>query len=75
MWQEDKAKVRNVKIIPNEECVPEHQLLVIDMRFNTIERWRKKFEPRVHIWNSIRKDVKSTKAWSKISSGSRVEVP
>jgi len=25
--QEDKAKVRNVKDIPNEECVPKHKLL------------------------------------------------
>jgi len=26
--QEDKAKVRNVKVIPNEEYVPKHKLLV-----------------------------------------------
>jgi len=32
VWQEDKAKVRNVKVIPNEECVPKHKLLVIDMQ-------------------------------------------
>ena len=25
--QEDKAKVRNVKDTPNEECVPKHKLL------------------------------------------------
>ena len=29
--QEDKAKVRNVKVIPNQECVPKHKLLVMDM--------------------------------------------
>jgi len=29
--QEDKAKVRNVKVISSEECVPKHKLLVIDM--------------------------------------------
>jgi len=50
--QEDKAKVCNVKVIPNEECVPKHKLLVMDMRFNTTKRWcrRKKFEPRMHVW-------------------------
>jgi len=48
--QEDKAKVRNVKIIPNEECVPRHKLLVMDMWFNTTRRWHKKFEQRVHVW-------------------------
>jgi len=30
--QEDKAKVRNVNVIPNEECVPKHKLLVMDMQ-------------------------------------------
>ena len=29
--QEDKAKVRNVKVILSEECVPRHKLLVMDM--------------------------------------------
>jgi len=48
--QEDKAKVRNVKVIPNEECVPKHKLLVMDMQFNTTKRWCEKFEPRVHVW-------------------------
>jgi len=48
--QEDKAKVRNVKVIPNEECVPKHKLLVMDMQFNTRKKRRKKFEPRVHVW-------------------------
>ena len=38
MRQEDKAKVCNVTVIPNEECVPKHTLLVMDMRFNTTTR-------------------------------------
>jgi len=50
MRQEDRAKVRNVKVIPNEECVIKHKLLVMDMRFNATRRRRKKFEPRVHVW-------------------------
>ena len=32
--QKDKVKVRYVKVIPNEECIPKHKLLVMDMRFN-----------------------------------------
>jgi len=31
VWQEDKAKVHNVKVIPNEECVPKHKLSVIGL--------------------------------------------
>jgi len=30
----------NVKFIPNEECVPKHKLLLMDMQFNTTKRWR-----------------------------------
>ena len=36
--QENKAKVCNIKVIPNEECVPKHKCLVIDMQFNTRKR-------------------------------------
>jgi len=65
--QEDKAKVRNVKVIPNEECVPKHKLLVMDMQFSTRKRRRKKFEPRVHVWKlKEEKHVKNTGTWSKI---------
>jgi len=32
--QEDKAKVREVKVIPNEKCVMKHKLLVMNMQFN-----------------------------------------
>jgi len=48
--QEGKAKVRKVKVIPNEECVPKHKLLVMDTQLNTTERWRKKFDPGVCVW-------------------------
>jgi len=36
--QGDNVKVCNVKVIPNEECVPKHKLLVMDVRFNTTQR-------------------------------------
>ena len=48
--QEDKAKVRNVKVISSEECVPKHKLLVMDMWFKATKSWHRKFEPRVHVW-------------------------
>jgi len=50
VWQEDKAKVRNVKVISSEECVPKHKLLVMDMWFKATKSWRKKFKPRVRVW-------------------------
>jgi len=45
--QQDEAKVRIFKVIPNEECVRKHKLLLIDMWFSITKRWRKKCEPRV----------------------------
>ena len=48
--QEDKAKIRNVKVITSEECVPKHKLLVMDMWFKATKRRRRKFEPRVRVW-------------------------
>ena len=39
--QEDKAKVRNVKVISSEECVPKHKLLVMDMWLKATKSWRK----------------------------------
>ena len=48
--QEDKAKVRNVKVISSEECVPKHKLLVMDMWFKATKTWYRKFEPRVRVW-------------------------
>jgi len=59
--------VRNVKVILNEECVPKRKLLVMDMRFNTSKIWHKKFESRALCMEAQgRKDMKNTKAWSKI---------
>ena len=40
--QEDKAKVRNVKVISSEECVPKHKLLDMDMWFNATKTWHRK---------------------------------
>ena len=48
--QENKAKVRNVKVISSEECVPKHKLLVMDMWFKATKSWHRKFEPRVRVW-------------------------
>ena len=38
--QEDKAKIRNSKVISSEECVPKHKLLVMDMWFKATKSWR-----------------------------------
>ena len=53
--QEDKAEIRNVKVITSEECVPKHKLLVMDMWFKATKRRRRKFEPRVRVYGSLRR--------------------
>jgi len=65
--QEDKAKVRNVKVIPNEECVPKHILLV--MTYRLIQRKggvRSSNQECVYRSSRRKRHVKNTKAWSKI---------
>ena len=47
---EDKTKVRNVKVISSEVCVPKHKLQVMDMWFKARKSWHRKFEPRVRVW-------------------------
>ena len=39
--QEDKAKIRNVKVITSEECVPKYKLLVMDMWFKATKKRRR----------------------------------
>ena len=48
--QEDKARVRYVKVISSEECVTKHKLLDMDMWFNATKNWHTKFKPRVRVW-------------------------
>jgi len=50
VWQEEKAKVRNVRVISSEECVPKHKLLVMDMWFKATKTWHRKFVSRVRVW-------------------------
>jgi len=55
--QGDKVKVHNVKVISNEECVPKHKLLVMDMWFNTTTRmWanaQRDGHPTKHRWRPL----------------------
>ena len=54
MARQDKAKIRNVKVITSEECVPKHKLLVMDSL------------SRECVYGSLRRKrhVRSLDAWS-----------
>ena len=42
--------VTDVKVIPGEEVVLQHQLLVCDMRINVPPKSKRKFTPRLKVW-------------------------
>ena len=46
----DRRYVRIVKVIPSEECVRPHHLVVGDIVFKDLTRRSKKFVPRSKIW-------------------------
>jgi len=53
----DWAMVRNVKVIAREECVTQHRLVGADLRVRTVKRSRRKFKPKLRIWELSKKDV------------------
>ena len=54
--QRDRCMVRDAKIICGEECVPKHQLLVVDLLIKDKERKKARFVPKLKVW--LLKDVK-----------------
>ena len=45
-----RKSVSNVKVIPNEECVQQHHLLVCDLSVRTPVIKKRKFVPRIRTW-------------------------
>ena len=48
--QSDKRLMRNAKIICGEECVPKHQLLVVDLKLKDVKKSKIKFTPKLKVW-------------------------
>ena len=48
--RQDRAKVKDVKVLPSEECVQQHRLLVVDLALRSRRAPRKKHVPRLKIW-------------------------
>ena len=65
--QEDKAKIRNVKVITSEECVPKHKLLVMDMQLKQ-QKGGVGSLSRECVYGSLRRKrhVRSLDAWSEL---------
>ena len=50
MRQKDRYMVKDAKIICSEECVPKHQLLVVDLLMRVKEKRKVKFVPKLKVW-------------------------
>ena len=55
----DWKLIRDVKVIPGEECAPQHKLLVSDMSIAIPPIIRRKFVPRCRIWKLRNADNKA----------------
>ena len=55
--QRGKARVRNAMVIPNEECMPKHKLLVTAMRFHATKRRHEMFELSIRVWKLKETDL------------------
>jgi len=56
-----------VKVIPNEECVPKHKLLVMDMQLNTT-RDGIKSSSQEYVYGDSRRNrpMKNINTWSEV---------
>ena len=45
-----RRAVRNIKVIPTEECVQQHHLVVCDLSVTKTQTKKRKFVPRVRTW-------------------------
>ena len=46
----DFKQVRNIKVIPGEEDVTQHRLLVSDMKWKFVKQTNETFTPKLHTW-------------------------
>ena len=42
--------IRDVKVIPEEECLKPHQLLILVFKIAAVHRVKRKFTPRLRTW-------------------------
>ena len=41
---------KDIKVIPSEECVPQHKLLICELRLKTLKPHPKPFSPKLRYW-------------------------
>ena len=48
--RKDRSKVKNAMVIPGEECVSQHKLVVGDFKTVIVKQNKKTFAPRLKVW-------------------------
>lgn len=46
----DRSMIVNTKVIPGEECVSQHRLLLSDLKIEPVKRFSRKCVPRIRVW-------------------------
>lgn len=54
----DRKHVWDVKVIPSEECVQQHKLLVCDLRLGKLDLKRRVYVPRRKVWKLRNPEIK-----------------
>ena len=61
--REHKKRIMNTKVMPGEECVHKHHLMVMDM-YLKVRKYRKnhqvlhKVQPRIKVWKLKKQEVR-----------------
>ncbi|XP_065312585.1 craniofacial development protein 2-like [Gordionus sp. m RMFG-2023] len=50
LWRCDRCIVKNMKVIPGEECINQHRLVVGDLTLKGARVTKGKFVPRLKVW-------------------------
>ena len=54
---------KNIKVIPSEECVPQHKLLTCELRLKTPKPHPKSFSPRLRYWKLKEQTLQKEFEW------------
>ena len=52
--------MRDMKVLPNEECIPQHKLLLFDFRIRKVNDSKRKTMRRRKIWKMREVNVKNS---------------
>ena len=65
--------VKDMKVIPSEECVPQHKLLVCDLRIKIPKIVPKPFTPKLRYWKLIEPEIKEE--FEKVFTSKTANIP